>query len=138
MYLKTRYLRKIARFRSLAAMSGLVFPLHMLSSLCDSKLHGGIVYWRAGHMRGRTRKHFGTIATFLNMHLTNPPPFPWLLLWVFRLMCLLRHNFGFRQAIALHSQVITEYCRWVGAPQKVRGLLIRKAKKNGDDLGFLW
>lgn len=45
---------------------------------------------------------------------------------------------GFHQAIALHSQVITEYCRWVGAPQKVRGLLIRKAKKNGDDLGFLW
>eukprot|EP00752_Nemacystus_decipiens_P012236 g10845.t1 len=42
------------------------------------------------------------------------------------------------KAIALHSQVITEYCRWVGAPQKVRGLLIRKAKKNGDDLGFLW
>lgn len=42
------------------------------------------------------------------------------------------------QAIALHSQVITEYCRWVGAPSKVRGLLIRKAKRNGDDLGFLW
>ncbi|CAM9722502.1 unnamed protein product [Scytosiphon promiscuus] len=42
------------------------------------------------------------------------------------------------KSIALHSQVITEYCRWVGAPSKVRGLLIRKAKANGDDLGFLW
>lgn len=42
------------------------------------------------------------------------------------------------KAIALHSQVITEYCKWVGAPGKLRGLLIRKAKKNGDDLGFLW
>ncbi|CAN0134666.1 unnamed protein product [Ascophyllum nodosum] len=42
------------------------------------------------------------------------------------------------KVIALHSQVITEYCRWVGAPSKVRGLLIRKAKRNGDDLGFLW
>ncbi|CAM9301043.1 unnamed protein product [Choristocarpus tenellus] len=42
------------------------------------------------------------------------------------------------KAIALHSQVITEYCKWVGASQKMRGLLIRKAKKNGDTLGFLW
>lgn len=42
------------------------------------------------------------------------------------------------QSIALHSQVITEYCKWVGASSKLRGLLIRKAKRNGDDLGFLW
>lgn len=42
------------------------------------------------------------------------------------------------QTIALHSQVITEYCKWVGASSKLRGLLIRKAKRNGDDLGFLW
>eukprot|EP00903_Cladosiphon_okamuranus_P013340 g12433.t1 len=42
------------------------------------------------------------------------------------------------KVIALHSQVIKEYCGWVGAPPKVKGLLIRKAKMNGDDLGFLW
>ncbi|CAB1106742.1 unnamed protein product [Ectocarpus sp. CCAP 1310/34] len=42
------------------------------------------------------------------------------------------------KGIALHSQVIQEYCRWVGAPPKVRGMLIRKAKGNGDDLGFLF
>lgn len=42
------------------------------------------------------------------------------------------------KAIALHSQVITEYCLWVGASTKMRGLLIKKAKGNGDMLGFLW
>ena len=42
------------------------------------------------------------------------------------------------KVIALHSQIITEYCEWVGAPSRVRGLLIKKAKQNGDTLGFLW
>ncbi|CAM9199948.1 unnamed protein product [Chrysoparadoxa australica] len=42
------------------------------------------------------------------------------------------------KAISLHSQVITEYCKWVGAGSKMRGLLIKKAKTNGDTLGFLW
>ncbi|CAM9425201.1 unnamed protein product [Phaeothamnion confervicola] len=42
------------------------------------------------------------------------------------------------KAIALHSQAITEYCNWVGASSSMRGQLIKKAKNNGDTLGFLW
>ncbi|KAH7289328.1 hypothetical protein KP509_31G070400 [Ceratopteris richardii] len=41
------------------------------------------------------------------------------------------------KAIALHSQVITEFCRSVGADAKQRQGLIRLAKKNGEKLGFL-
>ena len=41
------------------------------------------------------------------------------------------------QGISLHSQAITEFCVFVGATQKMRGLLIKKAKTNGDTLGFL-
>ena len=36
-----------------------------------------------------------------------------------------------------HSQAITEFCKFVGAPIKMKGNLIRKAKTNGDILGFL-
>ncbi|KAG5191247.1 proton gradient regulation [Tribonema minus] len=42
------------------------------------------------------------------------------------------------KAIALHSQTITSFCDWVGADSKMRGLLIKKAKTTGDELGFLW
>lgn len=42
------------------------------------------------------------------------------------------------KAISLHSQAITEFCVFVGAQGKMRALLIRKAKNNGDELGFLW
>ncbi|KAM7462455.1 hypothetical protein LguiA_030576 [Lonicera macranthoides] len=41
------------------------------------------------------------------------------------------------KAIALHSQVITEFCRSIGADAKQRQGLIRLAKKNGERLGFL-
>jgi hypothetical protein len=42
------------------------------------------------------------------------------------------------KAISLHSQAITEFCYFVGAQGKTRNRLIKKAKTNGDDLGFLW
>ncbi|KZV34015.1 hypothetical protein F511_02788 [Dorcoceras hygrometricum] len=41
------------------------------------------------------------------------------------------------KAIALHSQVITEFCKSIGADGKQRQGLIRVAKKNGESLGFL-
>uniref|UniRef100_A0A0F7GZC4 Proton gradient regulation 5 n=1 Tax=Goodyera fumata TaxID=1390594 RepID=A0A0F7GZC4_9ASPA len=41
------------------------------------------------------------------------------------------------KAIALHSQVITEFCKTIGADGKQRQGLIRLAKKNGEKLGFL-
>ncbi|KAJ1461905.1 hypothetical protein M885DRAFT_431866 [Pelagophyceae sp. CCMP2097] len=41
------------------------------------------------------------------------------------------------KGIALHSQAISEFCYFVGAPGKMRGGLIKKAKTNGDMLGFL-
>ncbi|KAF5204809.1 Proton gradient regulation [Thalictrum thalictroides] len=41
------------------------------------------------------------------------------------------------KAIALHSQVITEFCKSIGADAKQRQGLIRLAKKNGELLGFL-
>ncbi|CAL9188209.1 unnamed protein product [Musa hybrid cultivar] len=41
------------------------------------------------------------------------------------------------KAIALHSQVITEFCKTIGADGKQRRGLIRLAKKNGEKLGFL-
>ncbi|KAF5823112.1 putative protein PROTON GRADIENT REGULATION 5 [Helianthus annuus] len=41
------------------------------------------------------------------------------------------------KSIALHSQVITEFCKSIGADSKQRQGLIRLAKKNGEKLGFL-
>ncbi|CAD6245547.1 unnamed protein product [Miscanthus lutarioriparius] len=41
------------------------------------------------------------------------------------------------KAIALHSQVINEFCKAIGADSKQRQGLIRLAKKNGEKLGFL-
>ncbi|GMI72062.1 proton gradient regulation 5 [Hibiscus trionum] len=41
------------------------------------------------------------------------------------------------KAIALHSQVINEFCKAIGADGKQRQGLIRLAKKNGERLGFL-
>ncbi|KAF3457844.1 hypothetical protein FNV43_RR02504 [Rhamnella rubrinervis] len=41
------------------------------------------------------------------------------------------------KAIALHSQIITEFCKSIGADPKQRQGLIRLAKKNGERLGFL-
>ena len=40
------------------------------------------------------------------------------------------------QAISLHSQYIGEFCQWSGA-YHLRTRLIKKAKTNGDILGFL-
>ena len=40
------------------------------------------------------------------------------------------------KGISLHSQVITEFCQQYGA-YNLRLKLIKKAKKNGDILGFL-
>lgn len=41
------------------------------------------------------------------------------------------------KAIALHSQVISDFCKYVGAPAQVRQGLIKMAKNNGGKLGFL-
>lgn len=41
------------------------------------------------------------------------------------------------KAISIHSQVITEFCKFVGAQQKIRQGLIRVAKANGAKLGFI-
>ncbi|KAJ0966532.1 hypothetical protein J5N97_023449 [Dioscorea zingiberensis] len=41
------------------------------------------------------------------------------------------------KGIAIHSQVITEFCKSIGADGKQRQGLIRLAKKNGERLGFL-
>lgn len=40
------------------------------------------------------------------------------------------------KAISLHSQYIGEFCQWAGA-YHLRTKLIKKAKTNGDTLGFL-
>lgn len=39
--------------------------------------------------------------------------------------------------LAGHSQVITEFCKVIGADKKLNQGLVRLAKKNGEDLGFL-
>lgn len=41
------------------------------------------------------------------------------------------------KAIAIHTQVINQFCTFVGSNQKMRQNLIRVAKKNGTNLGFL-
>lgn len=41
------------------------------------------------------------------------------------------------KAISAHSQVINQFCKYVGADQKLRQGLIRVAKTNGSKLGFL-
>lgn len=41
------------------------------------------------------------------------------------------------KAISTHSQVINEFCKYVGAEQKMRQGLIRLAKTNGKKLGFI-
>ena len=41
------------------------------------------------------------------------------------------------KGIALHSQVITSFCKQIGAPPKTKQGLIRLAKENGHWLGFL-
>ncbi|KAH8045522.1 hypothetical protein JL721_12581 [Aureococcus anophagefferens] len=41
------------------------------------------------------------------------------------------------KGISLHSQAINEFCIFVGASTKTKGLLVKKAKNNGDTLGFL-
>lgn len=41
------------------------------------------------------------------------------------------------EAISLHSQVINNFCKYVGANNKIRQGLIRVAKSNGLKLGFL-
>uniref|UniRef100_A0A0F7GZB5 Proton gradient regulation 5 n=1 Tax=Acorus calamus var. americanus TaxID=263995 RepID=A0A0F7GZB5_ACOCI len=41
------------------------------------------------------------------------------------------------KAIALHSQVIAQFCKSIGANSKLKQGLIRIAKKNGERLGFL-
>ena len=40
------------------------------------------------------------------------------------------------KAISLHSQYIGDFCVWVGA-YHMRTRLVKKAKTNGDTLGFL-
>lgn len=41
------------------------------------------------------------------------------------------------KAISLHSQVIKDFCKQIGADTKQVQGLIRLAKKNGEKLGFL-
>jgi len=40
------------------------------------------------------------------------------------------------KGISLHSQAIGDFCKWAGA-YHLRTRLIKKAKVNGDTLGFL-
>ncbi len=41
------------------------------------------------------------------------------------------------KAISIHSQVITDFCTYIGASQKIRQGLIRVARSNGHKLGLL-
>ena len=41
------------------------------------------------------------------------------------------------KTIAVHTQVINQFCKFVGTDQKTRQGLIRIAKKNGSNLGFI-
>lgn len=41
------------------------------------------------------------------------------------------------KGIAIHSQIISEFCDDYGVPRAMRGALIKKAKITGGDLGFL-
>jgi hypothetical protein len=41
------------------------------------------------------------------------------------------------KAISLHSQVIGDFCKYIGANNKIRQGLIRVAKTNGLKLGFI-
>lgn len=41
------------------------------------------------------------------------------------------------RVISVHSQVIGDFCKFVGAPPKMKQELIRVAKANGSKLGFL-
>jgi hypothetical protein len=41
------------------------------------------------------------------------------------------------KAISVHSQVINNFCKYIGAEQKLRQGLIRVAKTNGKRLGFI-
>lgn len=41
------------------------------------------------------------------------------------------------QGIAMHSQVIKDFCRGIGADSKQAMQVIRLAKENGEYLGFL-
>lgn len=41
------------------------------------------------------------------------------------------------KAISTHTQVINDFCKYVGAEQKMRQGLIRLAKTNGKRLGFI-
>lgn len=41
------------------------------------------------------------------------------------------------KSIALHTQVINQFCTFVGTNQKMRQNLIRVAKKNGSNLGLI-
>jgi hypothetical protein len=41
------------------------------------------------------------------------------------------------KAISKHSHVINDFCKYVGAGQKLRQDIIRLAKTNGKKLGFI-
>lgn len=41
------------------------------------------------------------------------------------------------KVISIHSQVIGNFCNYIGASQKMKQGLIRVAKTNGSKLGFL-
>lgn len=41
------------------------------------------------------------------------------------------------KGISLHSNAITAFCEFTGAGLRMRQTLIREAKKNGNELGFL-
>lgn len=41
------------------------------------------------------------------------------------------------KAISYHSQAITGFCEFTGAGPAMRQVLIRQAKSNGENLGFL-
>lgn len=41
------------------------------------------------------------------------------------------------KAISIHSEIIGDFCKYIGADNKVRQGLIRIAKKNGSKLGLI-
>lgn len=60
-----------------------------------------------------------------------------MVLLVRNIMGTLKFNKLRGQAIALHSKTITNFCNRFGIDSKERQALIRKAKANGQRLGFL-
>eukprot|EP00252_Welwitschia_mirabilis_P024099 TRINITY_DN701_c0_g1_i1.p2 TRINITY_DN701_c0_g1~~TRINITY_DN701_c0_g1_i1.p2 ORF type:complete len:159 (+),score=15.20 TRINITY_DN701_c0_g1_i1:62-478(+) len=137
-------------------MAAIAFPnassFHRNSLVCQSAVPAQ-GQWRRSDFNGRVlkmqRRRVSVRAESSDLN-TNPKPKPSKKKseaseGVFAPLVVLTRNIigkkRFNQlrgkAIALHSQVITEFCKSIGADSKQRQGLIRLAKKNGEKLGFL-